>query len=84
MDAETQLMLPSTFGSLALFLGYIRFQADKDLVRPWIEYNYCFRSESDATVIVPPDKLPVGLLFWDNEKQEFALRTVQPNQEEYR
>ena len=84
MDAKKQLKLNCTFDDLEDFLGYLIFAKDKGQLRPYVQHEFVFRAEDDATVIVPPDSMPVGLLFWDALEQKFRVQTVLPDQEDMR
>ena len=66
------------------FLGYIRFQQDKDTLRPQVDHQLYFRTPDEATIIVPTDELPVGLLYWDQTTQRFWIETIKPKQGRFR
>ena len=78
------LNLKATF-ELKGFLGYVQLaRTAPDEVRPQVDHDLCFRAPDDATVIVPPALLPVGLLYWDEVRQRFWIETVLPDQRRFR
>lgn len=63
--------------SLEGFLGYVLLQQEGDNLRPVIDHNLQFQSESEPKVIVAESPYPVGLLYWVPGKG-FEIKTKMP------
>ena len=76
--------MDSTF-DLAGFLGYVLLIKDgRGELRPHIEDDLQFRSDSEPMIVVPQSPYPLALLYWDADVQLYRVQTVRPDEKKFR